>query len=241
MLTLSSTFVQNDIGRYIKAGASIQPDRSRTTYIVVHHAAAMYSPGKACASIFTAHCNRPDFGTYNRIGYHEVIQVELGDQLRTHLVNPPNMQGAGVFGRNDVCYHICAASNFTAIPDEGFIEALAQRVAAAKRVYNGAVVVGHKEIAQPGHGTTCPGPLWDVWKPRIYARVDALLKPPTAGPRTYRVRSAPVYQQQSLSGPIAAELPSGTTVEIGKTYDNGAGWLTSGLGFVRLSDLEDPV
>lgn len=232
-MRLADPFVINDIGKYILQPASVQPDRPSTRYIVIHHAADTYSPSMACASIFRAHCTRPDFGNYHRIGYHEVIQLERDASLAAHLVNPPNMQGAGVAKMNHLCYHICAATNFIGMPEDLWIEALAQRAAAALRTYPGAQIVGHKDIALAGHGTTCPGPLWSVWKLRLTNRVAELLAPPAV--RRMRLRGWPIYQAQSLTGTLAGHLQSGETVEIDKTYNNGGGHLKDNRGFIDLN------
>ena len=86
-MQLAQPFTEDRIGRYVGTNASIQPLRPRTTIICVHHAAAVYPPGTACDKIFQAHSTRPDFGTYRRIGYHEVIQINPGDVLRLSLIH----------------------------------------------------------------------------------------------------------------------------------------------------------
>src|SRR5215216_668938 len=157
-MLLANPFVADKIGTYItKDAVRDQPNRTSTHYIVVHHASAFYSPGTACAKIFAFHSSK--WPKYGRIGYHEVIQQERDNTLRCYLVNPPLLQGAGVANRNDECYHICGATSFTAIPDDAYIEAFAQRCAAALRVYPNAQIVGHKDIALKGYETACPGQL----------------------------------------------------------------------------------
>lgn len=146
--------------------------RQTTRYIVVHHAAWTYDPGKAVQSIYNFH--RGQWPKYNAIGYHEVIQREIDGSLRRYQVNPPDMQGAGVALRNHECYHICAATNLIGMPDPDWIEAMAYAVADAKRRYPTAQVVGHKDIALPGHGTACPGPRWNDWRPILLTAVGRL-------------------------------------------------------------------
>jgi len=174
MTALASPFVVDEIGKYILEPASVQPNRERTEYIVVHHANAFYSPGTACASILKAHSARPDFGDYHRIGYHAVLQIERNATIAMHLVNPSLMWGAGVFDRNDVCWHVCAATTFTALPSDEWIEAIARACVYAKSLFPDAKIVGHKDVTVPGHGSECPGQLWSSWKLRLLGRVAAL-------------------------------------------------------------------
>lgn len=57
-------------------------------------------------------------------------------------------------------------------------------------------------------------------------------------PTKYRVRPVRVSQRQEGGAPYAGELPAGVEVEIDATYPNGMAHLRSGLGFVKMSDLE---
>ncbi len=206
--------------------------RDVTRQIVVHHAAAFYSPGKAVAEIYKFHSSKwPD---YHAIAYHEVIQIEADrETLGCHITNPPDLIGAGVFGRNDDTFHVCAATNFTAIPSDEWIEALARRCVAAKQRYPDAVIVGHKDIALKGHKTDCPGQLWTAWKLRLLGRVSALQL--ATRPRRFKVRGLPIYQAQSLTSTLAGHLKSGEEFAIDKTYANGGAHLSDGRGFIDLS------
>jgi N-acetylmuramoyl-L-alanine amidase len=143
--------------------------RDDTTQIVVHHAAYVYPPGKAVEMIYDYH--RSKWPTYNACGYHEVIQEEVGGALACYLVNPPDLIGAGVWGLNGHTFHICAATNFTGVPGSAWLDALADRLAEAKRRYPKAQIVGHGDIALPGHGTTCPGAQWKAWRATLLDRV----------------------------------------------------------------------
>ena len=208
--------------------------RSTTAYIVVHHAAATYRPGQAVADIYKYHSKKwPD---YHAAAYHEILQIEAdGNTIGCHIVNDPRLIGAGVFDHNGDTFHICAAANFIGVPDDAFIEALAQRCAAAKLRYPAAQIVGHKDIARPGHATSCPGPLWIAWKVRLLSRVQALLNPAAV---RYKVRGVPVFQRQDCTGPIVDFLDPGRQIEIDKTYPDGTAHLASGAGFVRLDEVE---
>mgnify|MGYP000744739437 CR=1 FL=1 len=228
MLSLASPLTIDRVGEYVADGVATQPDRTVTNLIVIHHAAASYGPGKAVNAIWQYHAARwPDYG---RIGYHEVIQIEHdGVTLRAHQVNAPDMVGAGVYGRNHECYHICAATNFSGIPDDAWIEALAQRAADAQRRYPRAALVGHREITIPGHSTSCPGTRWSAWRPTLVARVTELLTPP---PARFVVRGLPIYQRQDMTGLLAGHLATGEEVHVDRRYPNGAGHLVDGRGFV---------
>ena len=118
-----------------------------------------------------------------------------------------------------------------------------------------AQIVGHKDIALPGHGTDCPGDLWAVWKPRLLARVEAILAPslgPTPdAPRPYRFRFPQVvFTAPDPIAPLAVGPTSGALlyiadaeVQIGE-IKNGWAWIKTGPGrldgpgFVPLSVLE---
>ena len=168
----------NAIGKFQTKTAVAQPNRKTTRYIVIHHAAWTYDPSTACTSIFNYHSSKwPEYG---RIGYQEVIQEELDRSLACYQVNPPDMQGANVAKRNHECFGICAATNFTGIPTERWMNALADRAAAAKRRWPDAQIVGHTDIALEGYETACPGPRWKEWRPTLLNRIQALLIPQPA-------------------------------------------------------------
>lgn len=165
----------NVIGKYKTKTAAVQPNRPSTAYIVIHHAAFDYAPGGALQSIFAYHSSI--WPGYGRIGYNEVIQEEPDGTLQRYLVNPYDMVGAGVWGRNPECYHICMARhNRNEIPPQYWIDETARAAADARRRYPNAQIVGHGEIALPGHETSCPGPKWKAWKPAFVAQVDNLIK-----------------------------------------------------------------
>lgn len=97
-------------------------------------------------------------------------------------------------------------------------------------------VVAHRWIA-PGRKsdpTNWPNIALNAWIADLYAPVP----PPPPAPKVYRVAGLPVYQRQDLTGPLAGHLDSGAHVAIDATYENGAGHLASGLGFVDVDGLE---
>lgn len=236
MLSLAQPFIVDEIGHYILQPASVQPNRTRTQYVVVHHANAFYAPGGACQAIFRAHCTRPDFGDYHRIGYHAVLQPEKNDTVALHLVNPSNMQAAGVAQMNHLCWHVCAATKFTAIPSDIWIEAIAQAVVYGLGLFPGAQVVGHGDIAVAGHGTECPGDMWNVWKPRLLGRVQTLLHPPvTARAGQFGALARTDYRG---SGKPAKYYAPGTPIALDDFHVNEYRHAADGIGFIADGDLE---
>jgi hypothetical protein len=141
-------------------------NRQSTRYIVIHHAAAIYAPGKAVQAIYEYH--RKKWPAYFGIAYHLVCQEERDSSIKCYLVNPPDMQGAGVANRNHETFHICLATNFANnLPEQRWIDAAKEALAYAQARYPQAQVVGHKDIALPGYGTTCPGGKWNEWKDQL--------------------------------------------------------------------------
>lgn len=234
---LADPFVRNAVGQFQTTTAQPMPKRAITRFIVIHHAAWEYEGGDAVRSIFAYHSSK--WPRYGRIGYHEVIQVEPDGSLRCYQVNPPDQWGAGVAEQNDVCYHICAATNFANdVPAQPWIDALARRAAAARQRYTSAQIVGHKEIAKPESPTACPGGKWTLWKPTLLAQAESLLAQQLPIGR-YQIKRVPIYQRQDGTGPLAGYIEHGSApVGVDKIYPSGMAHLSDGRGFVRLSLLE---
>lgn len=210
--------------------------RPRTAFIVVHHAAAVYPAGVAADKIYAYHAKKwPD---YHAAAYHEIIERYPDGSLRCSVMNPPDLIGAGVWGRNDECYHICAATNFTSTPTDDWIDAIAEACAAALRRYPSAVIKGHKEITRPNHGTSCPGATWHEWKPVLLSRVAAILTPTAR----YRFRVAsPAFADWDLSRLAPSDAApggwqAGDVVEVDGIRGNVAH--AGDLGFVPKAVLE---
>lgn len=157
----------NDIGKYVrkKRDGTLPWNgaRSKTDFIVIHHAAARYPRGLACQRIFEYHSRKwPDYG---RIAYQIVLQEETDGTIGAHHVNPLHMIGAGVWGMNKTTVHICCATLFDAIPSALWFNALVSTLREHMIPhYPAARVVGHTDIALAGHGTSCPGVLWHQWR-----------------------------------------------------------------------------
>lgn len=130
----------------------------------------------------------PDFGA---IGYHVACAEETnGGPIARYLLSDLDLQRAHVWGRNHEAVGISCLTNFTGIPEARWLDALAEGVADLKRQYPGAQIVGHTDIALPGHATACPGPSWPLWRPMLLDRVSVLLRSAT-GP------TAPLTQPQA--------------------------------------------
>lgn len=74
-----------------------------------------------------------------------------------------------VSGRNRECIGICIPGGWSRVqPPEQAVIAARNTVRWIRAQLGREVpVVGHREIALPGRGTSCPGDTWPLWKPRI--------------------------------------------------------------------------
>ncbi len=152
------------------------PRRTKTDYIVIHHAAASYRPGTAVQSIYRYHASKwPD---YHAAGYHCIIQEEPDGRFLPYLVNNPYQIGAGVKGYNHVSFHICLATNLTnQRPHERWLHAAQQAVLWAAHLFPTATLVGHRELTAT---TVCPGHAWSTWKPELLPFVQEGRRMPPA-------------------------------------------------------------
>ncbi len=99
------------------------------------------------------------------IGYHGVILPDGTFQAGRR----ESIDGAGVFGKNEDRLHICLIGNFakndpgfSRMPSAAQYDALGEWLVSRSKTYGvtkPSQIVGHKEIALPGHGTLCPGDL----------------------------------------------------------------------------------
>ena len=100
---------------------------------------------------------------FDGIGYHEIIGNGLGcpdghiQRGRDH-----SRTGAGVYGANSGALHVCLIGDFTqTYPTWRQYAALGHWLLVNGERYSvlPAGIVGHREIAKPGHATACPGRL----------------------------------------------------------------------------------
>lgn len=156
--------------------------RQRTNFIVVHHAAAVYSESRgiddvrAVAAFHTAPA--PLGRGWPGIGYTIALAEQFsGGPIARYNLSDYDLERAHVFGRNDVAIGVSCLTNFTGIPEQKWVLALAEVIAELCRRYPDARIVGHREIALAGHETACPGPRWIDWKPRLLGLVETMALP----------------------------------------------------------------
>lgn len=158
-------------------GGRFNTPRTSTKYIAIHHAAALYPQGSAIEDIRSV----ARYHTVNRgwpgIGYHEVL-AELGgggDPVGSFLVSKPNLQRAHIYYRNHECYGVSMLTNIdqhpNALPGDRWLSVLVDVVADKLRKYPNARIMGHRDLALPGYGTSCPGKRWHDWKGELIHEV----------------------------------------------------------------------
>lgn len=96
---------------------------------------------------------------WKSLGYHEGISP---DGQVFQLANPDAMV-PGVAGRNHRYYYICFMGNFEVeTPTEAALATLRHRLNELRHAYGPLPLLGHRDVALPGHGTACPGQL--LWE-----------------------------------------------------------------------------
>jgi N-acetylmuramoyl-L-alanine amidase len=125
--------------------------------LVLHHTAG---PSGSLASITAEHIKRG----FGGCGYHFLIgnghgmldgQCEQG--------RPDSVKGCGVWGNNTGALHCALIGNFEVTrPTEQQLLWLGEWLLHRSHTYGALTIVGHKEIALPGHGTLCPGRNFDL-------------------------------------------------------------------------------
>lgn len=154
--------------------------RTSTKYITVHHAAALYPQGSAIEDIRAVHRYHLSKG-WCGIGYHRVLAETGGSNspIGDFWVSDPNLQRAHIAYRNHECIGISMLTNIdshpSALPGSKWLAALIDAVADLKRMYPNAKIEGHRDLALPGYGTSCPGKRWYDWKGELLAEVDQAL------------------------------------------------------------------
>lgn len=129
-------------------------------YLVVHHSAvAVDSSAEAIAAYHIDHNGWPG------IGYHFLIHWDG----RIEYVADISEIRYNVASRNHEVVGICLVGNWMAeSPPDPALHSARTLTAALRAVLGRELpLVGHRDIALPGHGTACPGDTWPNWQPEV--------------------------------------------------------------------------
>ncbi len=132
-------------------------------YIVIHHSAV--DVDNAALEIAEWHVLAPEAGLFwPGIGYHFVVHwdgsIDYVGDVATVRYN--------VAGRNREVLGICLPGNFMKRwPSRTQLDGTRRLVGALNVLLPWAEVGAHKELALPGHETSCPGATWEQWRAEV--------------------------------------------------------------------------
>jgi hypothetical protein len=140
---------------------------SDIVFIAIHHSGVCPSSNP----ISEEHTPRDLDAIYNQhveinawpgIAYHAIVD-HWGN---TFITGGAETVRYGIAGKNQMTYHICLLGDFRYYqPHPMQISATRRLVAAVQHGLGRAMpVVGHRDLADPGHGTECPGDTWSYWR-----------------------------------------------------------------------------
>lgn len=144
--------------------------RDRTDYITIHHAAAHYKQPTGIGDVEAVRKWHMEQGhKWPGIGYHIALaEFVQGGPIARYDLSDLDLQRAHVWGQNHAALGVACLTDFgDTMPAPKWLDALADVIPGLLVRYPAALVVGHKDIAKPGHETSCPGAKWPEWKPRI--------------------------------------------------------------------------
>lgn len=193
--------------------------RTSTRYLVVHHAAALYSPTAGLDDVRAVDRYHRSKG-WPGIGYHIALAEETqGGPIARYDLSDLTLARAGVAHRNHETLHISCLTNFgNAQPGVKWFAALAQTLTDLHQTYPDAEIVGHRDIAysaaQSPDGldwrTACPGGAWPSWKyDLLKAALDTPLLGPPTGTATQAIRWLAPRADPSYADPAIAEIVTG--------------------------------
>jgi len=236
----------NMIGRF-QGGYTTK--RITTDLIIIHHAAALYKTQTGAEDVQAVANYHVNTKKWPGIGYQCCLaEEENGGPVARYDVSNPLLQRAHIFGLNDRAIGVSCLTNFTGMPEVKWVEALAIVVEEWAQRWPAAQVVGHGEVALPGHGTLCPGPLWLKWKPDLlhmigkphisaaYQVRDHLSDDPNDNFAAVRQGPGRSYPEANIQG-VPYRLSPGSAWE----FDDITGqWahLSNQMGFVHISLIE---
>lgn len=91
--------------------------RARTDYIVVHHAAALYSSRDGLADVQAVADYHIKVRGWPGIGYHVALAEQWQDgPIAAYVLSDLNLQRAHVLNRNHQAIGICALTNLETMP-----------------------------------------------------------------------------------------------------------------------------
>jgi hypothetical protein len=155
---------------------SFKTKRTSNTYLVVHHAAALYPTRTGIEDVrAVAKYHTVDRG-WPGIGYHICLAEESPNgPIARYDVSDLDLQRAHILDRNHQCVGVSCLTNFRGIPEQKWIDALVETLRGLKRqdTFKKSKIVGHGEIAVPAGKTSCPGPAWSQWKQTLINAVEA--------------------------------------------------------------------
>lgn len=163
--------------------------RTRTRYLVVHHAAALYGMASGLDDVRTVDRYHKSKG-WGGAGYHIALaEATQGGPIARYDLSDLSLARAGVAHRNHEALHISCLTNFTDRPAQKWLDALSETLRSLLQIYPNAEIVGHRDIAysaaQSPDGldwrTACPGPAWPTWRNDLLRRAHdrPLLGPPS--------------------------------------------------------------
>ena len=156
------------LARYIKYDLEQNPDPhvrfskrgvDEIEQIVIHHTATRPVGPQAVARYHVRH------NGWAGIGYHFFVMPDG----TVYQVGDVDDKRACVWGRNAESLCICLSGDFTKQrPPDAQIKATRRLIRCLREKFNRQwPVVGHRDVALPGHETACPGDTWPVWKADI--------------------------------------------------------------------------
>ena len=218
---MSAALTIHDVRAEFEGG--FHTNRSSTSFIVVHHAAALYPQRLGlddCRAVARYHIGKG----WSGIGYHWGLAEETpGGPIGLYLFSDPIRLRAHVAWRNHECFGISCLTNFDkhpgGIPEQRWIDALAAAIQMARTMFSFSPVVGHKEVALArapdgrNYSTSCPGTQWAAWRSRVLGGASPEPPPPPSPtPTLTRWRVAATNGVNILDGASAQARKRGAFV-----------------------------
>lgn len=228
---IDQTTYRKDAHLPVGVGWSMRPGGIKPTTIVIHTTSAAIQNTSFDAEARYLYNSREVSAHYLNGKAGQIVQFLNPDLEAWHagaaLTSYANLHSIGIEN------HVSVGETWTDTQHDSLtwlVKLLMERYTIAP-----SQIETHRAIALPGPNIRKHDPTsWD--DASFYAWRDALASPPFT--KLYRVRRVMVSQRQEGGAPYAGELQPGQEVLVDKWYTNGYVHLASGLGFVKLADLE---